>query len=207
MFWTVWENRKALEKYLYAKSLVKNDTVIMGALDGRIDQIALIWMNEAEMLLTEEKYDIAFSLVKQVAKFSNHGENSLRRFKSYTILGAGKDYQSAGFIGRAMGKYAEALQMNPELVYMVKALQYNAGIQMVNLAGKADEFDEINLAIESLEYAKELSGGIGAKNETLLEELKKKLDNYDEYQIRKNIDKKMNIARNQRLISNQNQLA
>ena len=173
----------------------------MGALDGRIDQIALIWMNEAEMLLTEEKYDIAFSLVKQVAKFSNHGENSLRRFKSYTILGVGKDYQSAGFIGRAMGKYAEALQMNPELVYMVKALQYNAGIQMVNLAGKADEFDEINLAIESLEYAKELSGGIGEKNETLLEELKKKLDNYDEYQIRKNIDKKMNIARNQRLIS------
>ena len=195
------KTEKALEKYLYAKSLVKNDTVIMGALDGRIDQIALIWMNEAEMLLTEEKYDIAFSLVKQVAKFSNHGENSLRRFKSYTILGAGKDYQSAGFIGRAMGKYAEALQMNPELIYMVKALQYNAGIQMVNLAGKADEFDEINLAIESLEYAKELSGGIGEKNETLLEELKKKLDNYDEYQIRKNIDKKMNIARNQRLIS------
>lgn len=195
------KTEKALEKYLYAKSLVKNDSVIMGALDGRIDQIALIWMNEAEMLLTEEKYDIAFSLVKKVAKFSNHGENALRRFKSYTILGSGKDYQSAGFIGRAMGKYAEALQMNPELVYMVKALQYNAGIQMVNLAGKADEFDEINLAIESLEYAKELSGGIGEKNETLLEELKKKLDNYDEYQIRKNIDKKMKIARNQRLIS------
>ena len=66
----------------FSPCLVKNDTVIMGALDGRIAQIALIWMNEAEMLLTEEKYDIAFSLVKQVAKFSNHGENSLRRFKS-----------------------------------------------------------------------------------------------------------------------------
>ena len=195
------KTEKALEKYLYAKSLVKNDTIIMGALDGRIDQIALIWMNEAEMLLTEEKYDIAFSLVKRVAKFSKHGESALRRFKSYTILGRGKEYQSTGFIGKAMGKYTEALQMNPELVYMVKALQYNAGIQMVEIAGKADEFDEILLAIEALTYAKELSGGIGAKNETLLEDLKKKLDDYDQYQIRNNIDKRMNTVRKEKIIS------
>ena len=93
-------------------------------------------------------------------------ENALRRFKSYTILGSGKEYQGAGFIGKAMSKYTEALKMNPELIYMVKALQYNAGIQMVGLAGEADEFDEIYLAIESLTYAKELSGGIGEKNET-----------------------------------------
>tara|TARA_A100001011_G_scaffold394058_1_gene485506 strand:+ start:1042 stop:2895 length:1854 start_codon:yes stop_codon:yes gene_type:complete len=195
------KTEKALEKYLYAKSLVKKDTIIMGALDGRIDQIALIWMNEAEMLLTEEKYNNALSLVKRVSKFSNHGENALRRFKSYTILGSGKEYQGAGFIGKAMSKYTEALKMNPELIYMVKALQYNAGIQMVGLAGEADEFDEIYLAIESLTYAKELSGGIGEKNETLLEDLKKKLDNYDEYQIRKNIDKRMSLAREEKIIS------
>ena len=35
---------------------------------------------------------------------------------------------------------------------------------MVNLANKkSDEFDEIQLAIYALEYARELSGGIGKK--------------------------------------------
>ena len=53
--------------------------------------------------------------------------------------------------------------MNGELLYMVKALQYNAGIQMVKLANEADEFDEIFLAIESLKYAKQLSGEIGTR--------------------------------------------
>ena len=100
-----------------------------------------------------------------------------------------------------MGKYAEALQMNSELLYMVKALQYNAGIQMVDLAGQADEFDEIRLAIESLTRAKELSGGIGEKNERLLEDLKKKLDDYGEYQIKNNINRRMNAVRKEKIIS------
>ncbi len=194
------KTEKALERYLYAKSLVKKDTIIMGALDGRIDQIALIWMNEAEMLLTEEKYENAMNLVRRVAKFSDHGEKALKRFKSYTILGKGKEFQNAGFIGKAMGKYTESLQMNPELLYMVKALQFNAGIQMVELAGQADEFDEIYLAIESLNYAKELSGGIGEKNERLLKDLKKKLDAYDEYQVRTKIDQRMNRVRKEKII-------
>ena len=39
------------------------------------------------------------------------------------------------------------------------------------------------------------------KNEALLEDLKKKLSNYDEYQIRKNIDKRMSLAREEKIIS------
>ncbi len=35
------KTEQALAKYLQAKSLVKNDTIIMFALDGRLDQIAL----------------------------------------------------------------------------------------------------------------------------------------------------------------------
>ena len=187
--------RKALSKYLKALSLVKNDTLLKKSLDDRIDIIARLWMYEADMLIKDYKYDDALDLVKRVAKFSPRGKKEIRRFKSYTILGDGKELQSGGFIGKAMGKYAEALEMNEDLIYQVKALQYQAGMQMANLAAEADEFEEIQLAIYSLEYARSLVGGIGTKNEQLLIDMRKKIQEFDDYKARAIIDYKMENAR------------
>ena len=189
------KTQKALDRYIYAKSLVKNDTLILETLNRRIDQIALLWMFEAEKMLNESRYDEAYSLVKHVAEFSIHGKKELRRFKSWVVLGEGKKYQTAGFIGKAMEKYANALEMNPDLIYEVKSLQYRAGIQMARLAKEADEFDEIQLAIHSLEFARELSGGIGKRNEQLLMDLNNKLKSLSDYKTRVLIDHKMNLAR------------
>ena len=200
------KTKQALAKYLQAKSLVKNDTIIMFALDGRIDQIALDWMNDAELLLPVERYDDAMNMVRRVAKFSDHGTKALRRFKSYTILGRGKELQRAGFIGKAMVKYTQALNMNSDLLFMVKALQYQAGIQMVNIAAQADEFDEITLAIESLKYARQLSGGIGKKNEKLLIDLQNKLDAYGKHKVNLRIQERMDLARKKQSMADSERL-
>jgi len=200
------KTQKALDKYMYAKSLVKNDTLIMKTLDRRIDQIALLWMLAAENMLKEFKYDEAYNLVKHVAEFSIHGKKELRRFKSWVILGEGKRYQAARFIGKAMGKYANALEMNPDLIYEVKSLQYRAGIQMAKLATEADEFEEIQLAIHSLEFARELSGGIGKRNEQLLLDLNQKLQTLSDYKTRILIEQKMNLARKGQAIARSEKL-
>jgi tetratricopeptide (TPR) repeat protein len=200
------KTQKALDKYMYAKSLVKNDTLIMKTLDRRIDQIALLWMLAAENMLKEFKYDEAYNLVKHVAEFSIHGKKELRRFKSWVVLGEGKKYQNAGFIGKAMGKYANALEMNPDLIYEVKSLQYRAGIQMAKLATEADEFEEIQLAIHSLEFARELSGGIGKRNEQLLLDLNQKLKTLSDYNTRILIEQKMNLARTKQAIARSEKL-
>ena len=189
------KTQRALDKYRYALTRVKNDTLVYKMINGRIDQIALSWMIEAEKLLKEKKYARAFNLVKHVAEFSIQGKKEIKRFKSWVILGEGKQYQELGFIGKAMGKYAEALEMNANLIYEVKALQYKAGIQMAKLASEADEFEEIQLAIYSLEFARELSGGIGDRNERLLLDLREKLQTYGDYKSRKIIDKKMEYGR------------
>ena len=189
------KTKKALDMYKYARSRVKNDTIAYNLIEGRIEQIALLWMIEAEKFLNDSKYIRAYNLVKNVAEFSDQGKKEIRRFKSWVILGEGKQYQELGFIGKAMGKYAEALEMNQDLVYEVKALQYKAGIQMAKLATKADEFEEIQLAIYSLEFARELSGGIGVKNEQLLIDLKEKLNSYEDYKSRELIDKRMEFGR------------
>ena len=191
------KTERALKQFQYASSRVKNDTLISRLLDGRIDQIALLWMMEAEKRLKEERYLDAYNLVKLVAEFSTQGKKEIRRFKSWVVLGEGKQYQEAGFIGKAMGKYAEALEMNADLVYEVKALQYKAGIQMAKLASQADEFEEIQLAIHSLEFARDLSGGIGKRNEQLLIDLKAKLNSLDEYRSRKLIERRMSLARSE----------
>ena len=197
---------KALEKYIYAKSLVKNDSIILQTLNKRIDQIATLWIVEAENFLNNKSYYRAYSLVKKVAEFSNRGKRELRRFKSWVILSEGKAYQQAGFIGKAMNTYSEALKLNPDLIYEVKSLQYKAGIQMASLANKADEFEEIQLAIYSLEYARELSGGIGSRNEKLLVDLKSKLKSYDQYKTRILIDHKMKIGRLEQILARSERL-
>ena len=189
------KTQKALDTYRYALTRVKNDTVAFNMLSGRIDQIALLWMIEAEKLLKEQKYIRAYNLVKHVAEFSDLGKREIRRFKSWVVLGEGKNYQKFGFIGKAMGKYAEALSMNSDLIYEVKALQHKAGIQMAKIAKEADEFEEIQLAIHSLEFARELAGGIGERNERLLTDLKEKLKSYDDYKSRLLIDRRMDIGR------------
>ena len=189
------KTQKALNKYQYALTKVRNDPIVDEMLSGRINQIALLWMIEAEKLLKEEKYVRAYSLVKIVSEFSNEGKKEIKRFKSWVVLGEGKQYQELGFIGRAMQKYTEALELNPDLIYEVKSLQYKAGIQMAKLATEANEFEEIQLAIYALEYARELAGGIGEKNEKLLIDLYKKLESYDNYKLREIIDYKMNLGR------------
>ena len=189
------KTQDALDKYQDALSKVKIDTVIIPMLNKRINQIALLWMIEAEKKLKNGKYVQAYNLVNHVSGFSIEGKKELRRFKSWVLLGEGKKYQEFGFIGKAMGKYAEGLELNRDLIFEVNALQYKAGIQMAKLAKEADEYDEVQLAIYSLEFARELSGGIGDKNEELLVKLKEKIKLFDKYKSRLIINKKMDSAR------------
>tara|TARA_Y100001970_G_scaffold34776_1_gene43023 strand:- start:6 stop:812 length:807 start_codon:yes stop_codon:yes gene_type:complete len=189
-------SEKALDKYLKAKSrVVGNDTLIIEGLNSRITEIAKKWMNSAELLLDKGLYNDALSLVKKVAKFSNIGDENLDRYRSYVILAQGEKLQSILILGKAMEKYSKALELNSKLGSKVFALQYQAGIQLVELADKVDEPDEIILAIQSLKEAKELSSAIGSRNEKLLKDLNNKLERFSDYKSDIIINQKMSQAR------------
>ena len=190
------ESEKALDKYIKARSrVVIDDTLIVEALNFRIDEIARKWMNSAELLLDNALYKEALSLVKKVAKFSDLGIKELNKFRSFVILGEGKKLQSILILGKAMEKYSKALELNIDLKPQIIALQYLAGIQLIEIADQVDEFDEIILAIQSLEQAKGISSGIGTNNEKLLKDLKNKLKKLDNYKTGMIIDHKMSEAR------------
>ena len=60
------DSEKALDKYLRARSrVVINDTLIIEALNFRIDEIARKWMNSAELLLDKGLYNEALNLSKK----------------------------------------------------------------------------------------------------------------------------------------------
>ena len=200
------KREQALNTYQFALSKVKNDSVITRLLSGKIEQLALYWMVDAEKILNDLQYVEAYEIVKKVSLFSNQGKKELRRFKSWVVLSQGKELQSLGFIGRAMEKYSNALELNQDLTFEVKSLQYKAGVKMANIARKADEFEEVQLAISALEDARELAGGIGTKNEILLADLKEKLEAYDEFKSRKIIDKKMEKGRIQQMLARSKKL-
>ncbi len=190
------DTQKALDKYLKARSkVVEKDTIITEALNFRIEEIAKKWMNSAELLLDKGLYNESLSLVKKVAYFSDIGIENLDRFKSFVILAQGQKLQSILILGKAMGKYSKALELNGELKSKISALQYQAGIQLVELADKIDEPDEIILAIQSLKEAKELSSGIGSRNEKLLKDLNSKLKRFSDYKSKMIINNKMSQAR------------
>ena len=196
LFDDIGESERALQKYIKAKSrVVTDDTLIVESLNFRIDEIAKKWMNSAELLLDRGLYKQAFGLVKKVAKFSKIGEKHINRYESFVILEEGKKLQSILILGKAMEKYSKAFNMNNKLESQIMALQYQAGIQLVELADKVDEFDEIILAIKSLEQAKELSSGIGPRNEKLLDDLNNKLKSYENYKANLLIDHEMSRAR------------
>ena len=153
------------------------------------------WMNSAELLLYKGLYNEALILVKKVAKFSDIGIENIDRFRSFVILSQGKKLQSILILGKAMEKYSKALELNGELKSKISALQYQAGIQLVELADKVDEPDEIILAIQSLKEAKKLSFEIGFRNEEILEELENKLERFSNYKSDIIIDYKMSQAR------------
>ena len=190
------ESEKALDKYTKARTrVITNDTLIIESLDFRINEIARKWINSADLLLDRGFYKDALNLINKVSSFSDVDYRVMNKFKSYVILEEGEKLQSILILGKAMEKYSKALELNNELDSKIKALQYRAGIQLVELADKVDEFDEIILAIQSLEEAKKLSKSIGPRNEQLLNDLNKKLNRYSNYKSDKIIDYEMSKAR------------
>ena len=190
------DSEKALDKYIKARSRVMtNDTLILESLNFRINEIARKWLNSAELLLDRGFYKDALDLVNKVSSFYSVEDKLINKFKSYVVLEEGKKLQSILILGKAMEKYSEALKLNTDLESNVKALQYQAGIQLVELANKVDAFDEVNLAVQSLEEAKILSSSIGSTNEQLLKNLKEKLNSYSNYKTNMIIDYEMSKAR------------
>ena len=73
-------------------------------------------MVDAEKILNDLQYVEAYEIVKKVSLFSTQGKKELRRFKSWVVLSQGKELQNLGFIGRAMEKYSDALELNQDLI-------------------------------------------------------------------------------------------
>ena len=190
------DSEKALDKYIKARArVITNDSLIVKSLNFRIDEIARKWMNSAELLLDRGFYKDALNLVKKVSQFSEVNQKALDKFNSYVLLEQGKKLQSILILGKAMTKYSEALKLNSALESDIRALQYQAGIQLVELADRVKDFDEIVLAIQSLEEAAKLTSSIGQRNEQLLKDLKFKLNKYSEYKSKMIIDHEMSKAR------------
>ena len=190
------DSEKALDKYIKARGrVITNDSLIVKSLNFRIDEIARKWMNSAELLLDRGFYKDALNLVKKVSQFSEVDQKALDKFNSYVILEQGQKLQSILILGKAMTKYSEALKLNSELESNIRALQYKAGIQLVALADKVKDFDEIVLAIQSLEEASKLTSGIGQRNKQLIKDLKLKLNKYSKYKSKMIIDHEMSKAR------------
>ncbi|NOZ02996.1 MAG: hypothetical protein GXO92_00090 [FCB group bacterium] len=185
---------KALNRYLQARSLT-DDTTLAKALDERIAIIARDRMYRAEELLAEGKAREALSLVEKTVRVSEQARKALPRFRAQAILKEGRTALDNGFVLKALELLDRAEAEDPEVRIETGLLRYQAAIQLVTQANRVTDFDAIELAIQSLEKARELTGGLGTKNDQVLKALKEKLAAYETLETQRRIEKRMERER------------
>ena len=72
------KREKALNMYQLAFSKVKDDSLVTRLIRGKIEQLALYWMVDAEKLLNQSKYVEAYEIVKKVSYFPYKGKKNCK---------------------------------------------------------------------------------------------------------------------------------
>ncbi len=185
---------KALNRYLQARSLT-DDPTLAKALDERIAMIARDRMYRAEELLAEGRAQEALSLVERTVRISEQAKEALPRFRARALLKEGQTALDNDFVLKALELLDKAETEDPEVRIEADLLRYQAATRLVAQANRVTDFDALELAIQSLEKARELTGGLGTKNERVLKALKEKLTAYETLETQRRIERRMERER------------
>lgn len=197
---------KALEKYQQAMEKSR-DSVLTGALEERIRQIATARLRDAQDQLNAGDPKTALAIVQEVAGYYEPAKKEVPRFQAQVTLVEGERLLETGFYFKAINYFDQAVKQDPELEAEVNLLRYQTAIKLVEEANSVDDRSAIQLAIHSLETARELTGGLGQQSEDVLKELKKRITQLDEQRAQQKINARMDDLRRLRAERSRAQLA
>jgi len=179
-----WE--KAVERFERAKLLTKNSE-LKNSVNHHLNRIARIQLHNAEILLENKSAQDAYKLVMQTSRYSNEAQDEMNRFQAEALLAKAQKAMDHGLIYKSLEFINLALEVYPDFAAKSSALRYRAAGLLISDANTAEDSEDITFAIYSLENAKKISGGLGEKNEKILDELLERLALIDERDIRKSV--------------------
>lgn len=185
--------KRALEKYIKARTLA--DTTLVAALDDRIRQIAAVRLDSAELLLHQGNGERALEILQEVVGFYHPANRLVPRFEGYDLLYRGRKATRHGFYEKALGLFEQAVEKDTSLKFEADLLRQEIAVAMVSDANLVQDLSAVNLVVQNLEQARDISGNLGRENERILAALKSKLALREDWLHREMINNRMETER------------
>jgi hypothetical protein len=142
----------------------------------------------------------AVELMENIKHYSNAARNKIPIFKARQILQEGEKALMYGFYSKSLILLDEALLKDSSLEFEVSTLRYQVATHLVEMANKISDHSELRAAIQLLVDASKMTGGLGEKNEKILNELLTKFYSEQDREMTSRIDQRMDAVRQRAII-------
>ncbi len=184
---------RALERYKLA--VAGADSNLSLVIRAAFERLAETPLDQAVGLKDRQQVAAALALVEDAAGYSSTARGQVPKYQAQLALYNGKTAFKYGWYIKALELYDQAEKFDPELAVELKQLRYNVAAALIREANSIDDPAAIQLAVQSLERARDLMGGLNESGSAVLEELQTRLATYDQGQIQRLIDDRMTAAR------------
>lgn len=188
---------EAIDRYTAARIKATGETRKL--IQGKLDHIAILEIEKAELFAAQGKADHAIKLMENIAHFSKKAREKIPFFEAKKLLQDGEMALHYGFYSKALTLINEALQKESSLEFEVQTLRYQVAMHLVEMANKISDHNELRSAIQMLVEASDLSGGLGDRNEKILIGLIEKFNADQEHEKSGRIDRRMSTVRSREI--------
>ncbi len=179
------KTNQAVEKYLLAKTLA--DTLLKDVIDERLREIAFREVEKSEILLNSGFGDSAVSHVSYIAGWYPEISNHVKRIRVGNIMDKGEKLYKIGLHNAALKYFYQALQIDPGLALEVGVFEQGIAHDLLSMADSLKNEESINFILYALKESKKLAGGLSKSNQSILDNLEKKISIKNEYETKKRI--------------------
>lgn len=176
---------QAVEKYLLAKTLA--DTLLKDVINERLRQIAFREVEKSDILLNNGFGDSAVSHISYVAGWYPEISHHVKRIRVGNIMDKGEKLYKIGLYNAALKYFYQALQIDPGLAFEVGVFEQGIAHDLLSMADSLNNEESINFILYALEESKKLAGSLSKPNQSILDNLKKKISIKSEYETNKRI--------------------
>lgn len=184
---------KGIDRYLEARKRADKKTKKM--IQEKLDHLAILEIERAELLLSKGRIDEAIGLMKKIAHFSPEAKLKIPFFEARKFIQEAEKALKFGFYSKTLDLLNQALSKDKSLEFEASTLRYQVATHLVEIANTVTSHGELRSAIQLLVDASELSGGLGEKNEKVLNSLIEKFNADQEREMKGRIDGRMEKVR------------
>jgi tetratricopeptide (TPR) repeat protein len=180
---------RALEKYLKAR--VFADSTFKPFVDDHIRKIAEARLDAAELVLHSGQGEKAIEMVHDISQYYSKVDSVIPEFEAYHLYYQASKAIQYNFYDKALILLKQADKKDPSLHYGIDLLRQEIAGSLIENANKITDLKAINLVVQYLEKAKNITGTLGRNNERILDELKEKLTTKENLVLQSKIDARM----------------